>query len=119
MSDANVLTRREFTRESALAILTAATITITGCGDDDDATTNPSPSGNRSGTVSNNHGHVAVVTGAQITAANSIVVDIQGAATHPHTIELLTGQLRMIGMNAQVSVESTANDGHSHRVTFN
>ena len=69
--------------------------------------------------MSSNHGHVAIVTGAQITAANAIVVDIQGAATHPHIIEILTGQLRMIGMNAQVSVESTANDGHRHMVTFN
>jgi len=120
MSDDNFLTRREFTIESALAILTAVTVTITGCGDDDDSpTTTPSPSGNRIGTISDNHGHVAVVTGAQIAAANLIVVDIQGVATHPHSIELLTGQLRQIGMNARVTVESTSTEGHRHMVTFN
>jgi hypothetical protein len=119
MSDANVLTRREFTRESALAILTAATITITGCGDDDNATTNPSPSGTRTGTISANHGHRAEVMGAQITAANTILVDIHGTATHPHNIELLGSQLREIGMNMQVSTVSSTNDGHNHTVTFN
>jgi hypothetical protein len=120
MSDDNFLTRREFTIESALAILTAVTVTITGCGDDDDSpTTTPSPSGNRVGTISDNHGHVAVVTGAQIAAANIILVDIQGAATHPHSIELLTGQLRQIGMNERVTVGSTSTEGHRHMVTFN
>ena len=41
MSDENLLTRREFTVESALAMLAGVTITITGCGDDDNPTTPP------------------------------------------------------------------------------
>ena len=36
MSDENLLTRREFTVESALAMLAGVTITIAGCGDDDE-----------------------------------------------------------------------------------
>ena len=51
MSDENLLTRREFTLESALAILSAATITITGCGDDDDPGTAPSGQGSEVGTI--------------------------------------------------------------------
>ena len=35
MSDDTLLTRREFTVESALAMLAGVTITITGCGDDE------------------------------------------------------------------------------------
>ena len=35
MSDDTLLTRREFTVESALAMLAGVTITITGCGGDD------------------------------------------------------------------------------------
>ena len=41
MSDENLLTRREFTVESALAMLAGVTITISGCGDDDNATPAP------------------------------------------------------------------------------
>ena len=44
MSHDNLLTRREFTVETALAMLAGVTITISGCGDDDDdATPAPSP----------------------------------------------------------------------------
>jgi hypothetical protein len=123
MSDQNLLTRREFTLESALAILSAATITITACDGDDDnnnPTTSPTPqAGTRTGTVSANHGHTAQVTAAQITAANTISVDIRGNATHPHTIQLTGAQLTTIGANGQVSVVSTTDDGHNHTVTFN
>ena len=61
MSDENLLTRREFTVETALAMLAGVTITITGCGDDDDnGTTNPTPppsgGGGRTGTVSTDAG---------------------------------------------------------------
>jgi hypothetical protein len=123
MSD-DLLTRREFTLESALAILSAATITISGCGGDDDnnnnPTTNPTPqSTNRMGTVSANHGHVAEVTSAQITARNTITVNIMGQATHPHTIEVTGAQLTTISNNGQVVVTSTTDQAHNHTVTFN
>ncbi len=83
MSDQHLLTRREFTLESALAILAAATITITGCGDDDDnERTGPSGQG-EVGTISVNHGHTATITAAQITAGGALSVDIRGTATTP------------------------------------
>jgi len=121
MSD-DLLTRREFTLESALAILSAATITISGCGDDNNSnpTTNPTPqASNRMGTVSANHGHVAEVTSVQITARNTVSVNIMGTATHPHTIEVTGAQLTTIGNNGQVVVTSTTDNGHNHTVTFN
>jgi hypothetical protein len=122
MSEDNLLTRREFTVEWALAILAGATITISGCGDDDNSnpTTNPTPqSSNRMGTVSANHGHVAEVTSAQITARNTISVNIMGQATHPHTIDLTGAQLTTISNNGQVVVTSTTDQAHNHIVTFN
>ena len=125
MSEDNLLTRREFTVESAFAILSAATITITGCGGDDNnnnnsPTTNPTPqSTNRMGVISANHGHVAEVTSVQITARNMISVNIMGQATHPHTIELTGAQLTTIGNNGQVVVTSTTDQAHNHIVTFN
>ena len=41
MSHDNLLTRREFTVESALAMLAGVTITITACDDDNDPTPDP------------------------------------------------------------------------------
>jgi|SRR5688572_30662319 len=124
MSDENLLTRREFTLESALAILTAATITITGCGDDDDDDDNGTgPSGqpgSEVGTISENHGHTITLTSAQITPGTALVsLNIMGSATHPHTIDLTAAQVVSIGQNQRVSVTSTTNDGHNHTVTFN
>jgi VCBS repeat-containing protein len=122
MSDENLLTRREFTLEWALAVLAGATITITGCGDDDPGTTpspQPPPSGSEVGSVSANHGHSVFITQAQLTAGNSLALDIRGTATHPHTISLTAAQVVTISQNQQVSVISTTDDGHNHTVTFN
>jgi predicted small lipoprotein YifL len=60
MSEDNVLTRREFTIESALAMLATVAITITGCGDDSPPAA-PTPV-DRTGAVStdNNHTHPSV-----------------------------------------------------------
>ena len=61
MSDENLLTRREFTVESALAMLAGVTITISGCGGDDNATPAPTPTpppaADKTGTVSTDAGH--------------------------------------------------------------
>ena len=118
MPDEHFVTRREFTLESALAILGAATITITGCGDDDD--NGPGPSGQgETGTISANHGHTITITNAQITAGGALSLDIRGSATHPHTISLTAAQVTSIGQNQQVSVVSTTEELHNHTVTFN
>jgi len=116
-----LLSRREFTLESALAMLAGVTITISGCGDD---TTSPTPgpgggSGDVSGSVSANHGHFATVRAADITAANMLSLDIMGNATHPHTVSLTASQVQQIGARQRVAVNSTTNDGHDHTVTFN
>ena len=120
MSDDNLLTRREFTLEWALAVLATATITISGCSDSNDSNpTAPTQQGDAAGVVSANHGHVAVVTRAQMTSANAVAVDIRGQATHPHLIELTGSQLTSISNSGRVSVVSSTDEGHSHTVTFN
>ena len=116
MADENLLTRREFTVEWALAVLGAATITIS-CGDDPG--TGPSNSGDRTGAISANHGHVALVTATQLNSSNAIPVDIRGNATHPHLIELTVSQLQTISSGGRVSVVSSTDDAHDHTVTFN
>ena len=117
MADENLLTRREFTVERALAILSAATITIS-CGDDP-ATGPTTPGGDAQGSISANHGHVATVRASQFSSSSAIPVDIRGNATHPHLIELTVSQLQTIGGGGRVSVVSSTDDAHSHTVTFN
>ena len=125
----NTLDRREFTVAAVLAALSGVTITISSCGGSDTPTSNPTPpsptptptasSGDKSGTISGNHGHVAVITGAQLTTGGAISLDIQGQATHTHTVSLTAAEVTQISQGMQVAKASTTNDGHSHTVTFN
>ena len=120
------LDRREFTLQSAMAILSAATITISGCGGGSSPGPSPSPNpnpnpggGDVAGTIDGNHGHRAVISSAQLTAANSIQLGIRGDADHPHTVDLTAAEVTMIGARQRVSKTSTNDQAHSHTVTFN
>ena len=121
MSDDNVLTRREFTVESALAMLATVAITITGCGDDSPPTTPTPPAVDKTATVSTdaNHTHSAIVTAAQFTAGNAITVTLTGAATHTHTVALSQAELTQIRAGTRVQKTSTNDNNHTHTVTFN
>ena len=117
--DRDQITRREFTLESALAVLAGVTITISGCGDDDPPSS-PSPTpGSVTGTVSANHGHAAIIQAAQLMAGAMISLDIRGQATHPHTVNISATQMQSIAARTQVAIVSTNDDGHMHTVTFN
>lgn len=119
--------RREFTREAVIAILSAATITIVDCGGGS-SSPSPSPSpnpppaptpGDVAGAISGNHGHTAVVTAAEITAANAVTLDIRGTADHPHSLSLSAAEVGQIGQRQTVSKVSSNNSSHMHTVTFN
>lgn len=123
--------RRQFTLASAMAILSGVAITITsacgGGGSSPSSPSNPTPaptptpaaSGDKVGAISDNHGHSAVITGAQLTAGGALSLDIRGTATHPHTVALSATEIAAIAGNQRVSKSSSANDGHDHTVTFN
>src|SRR6187200_201147 len=91
--------RREFSRSAVIALLSSATITITDCGGGSEPTPIPSYV---AGSISANHGHEAVVTAAQITAANAVKLEIMGAATHSHSVELSAAEVGMIGARQTV-----------------
>ncbi len=117
MPDENLVTRRAFTLESVMAILAAAAITIAGCGEAD---LGPSPPpGDNEGLVSNNHGHRAIVTAAQLTSPNTVTIDMRYRATHNHTLTLTATELAAIAENGSVVKVSSTDDGHNHTVTFN
>ena len=118
--DTHVLTRREFTLESALAMLAGVTITVGGCGKSSSNPAGPSLNpGDVGGSISANHGHVATITAARITAAEALDLDIRGSADHPHTVQLTASQVQQIGARQRVSVLSTNVFAHDHTVTFN
>jgi len=129
--DDQLLSRRRFTRESVLALLSGVVITVTGCGSDSSSPTTPSTGdgggnggggGNAAGvngTVSANHGHIATVTDAQVDAGNEVSIDIMGNADHSHSVNLTGAQLTQIGNDELVMVTSTNSQAHNHIVTFN
>jgi hypothetical protein len=115
--------RREFTVASVMAMLSGVVITISGCGSSSTPSTPstpaPSPVSDVTGTVSANHGHSAIVTSARFTAGIGFSLDIQGTASHPHTVELSASELVQIRGGTRVAKDSSNNGGHSHTVTFN
>jgi hypothetical protein len=131
MQETKTLDRRQFTLAAALAALSGVAITITACGGG--YSTSPSGSGTGSsgggtgsggsgdkvGQISGNHGHSAVITGAQLSAGGALDLDITGQATHSHHVTLAGAEIASIAAGTRVSKESTSGDGHTHTVTFN
>lgn len=146
--------RREFTLEAALALLSGVAITISGCGTSEPGyptgggpnpqptptpTPTPTPSPSTSptpgtsptpspgptpvadevGSISSNHGHSARITGGQLSAGGALSLNIQGASSHPHVVDLSAAEVKAIAGGGRVSKASSTNSGHSHTVTFN
>ena len=115
---AAVLDRREFTVGTVLAMLSGVAITISeGCGSNDPAPTQTQT--DVSGSVSDNHGHTAVIAAARLTSPTSIALDITGSATHSHTVNLTDADVKKISERTRVTSISTTDLFHSHTVTFN
>jgi len=120
MKEAPTIDRREFSVKAALAILSGALITISGCSDDG-TPGEPSPlaEGDVAGVVSANHGHVAVITRAEIVSGNELALNIRGSADHTHTVTLTAAEIAQIGVGQPVMKQSSSEMDHEHTVTFN
>ena len=114
------LTRREFTLEAALAILAGCVITVSdsACGSSTSPTPTAAPPVDVNGVVAANHGHIAVITGAQITTGSAVSLDIRGTATHTHTVTVSQADLTALKIKQTVTSTSTTDSSHSHAVTF-
>lgn len=119
--------RRKFiSAAAALAMLGGAGITI-GCGSDPGTNPTPPPSppptGSKLGNVTDNHGHTATIQGAQLDAGGSITLNIQGGASHQHTVVVSATQAASIKAGTRVVIQSSSDEGllgaHTHSVTFN
>ncbi len=116
--------RRDFTVGALLAMLGGVSITISGCGkagsfpSSPSAPSTPEPVADKAGVISNNHGHVAVITSAQLTAASTLALSIQGTSSHNHMVELSSDEIGQIRAGRTIAKESSGTS-HTHMVTFN
>ena len=112
------LTRREFSLQAALALLSTCVITVSDCGGNK-TPTQPTPT-DVQGVISNNHPqpHTATITGAQIIAGQAIQLHIQGQASHDHTVDVSQADLSTLRNRQQVAKTSSTDANHSHTVTF-
>lgn len=124
MKKPDLESRREFNREAVMALLAVTTVTISGCGGGGSSSPNPAAPGgappNMTGAVSANHGHSAVIAGADIVAGNSVSLNIQGTATHVHLVALSATEITALRRGEEVAKQSTTGDTnqHVHTVTF-
>ena len=113
--------RREFTAGSIMALLGGITVTIAGCSSDSNPgnpTGNPG-TGDKAGSVSANHGHVATVSAAEIMAGNAVLLRIRGSGDHDHTLSLTADEVRAVGAGTRTAKTSSNDLAHDHIVTFN
>jgi hypothetical protein len=121
VDQSTTLTRREFTLDAALALLAGCVITVSTACDDDNGPTSASQgpvTTDVTGAISDNHGHSAVIMGAQITAGTAFDLQIRGTGDHPHTVSISQANLQALSNRQGVSVTSSTDNFHSHTVTF-
>jgi len=120
--------RREFALQAALLALSGVTITVSACGGGGGSpttgtppttTTPPASNNDEVGTISANHGHVAVITAAKLAEGTAIDLDISGTAGHTHHVQLSGDEVVQIRGGTRVTKTSSTDDGHNHDVTFN
>ncbi len=110
-------TRRQFL-QSTLSIAGGALI-LTGCAEDSSG--NPPADG---GTLTEvltaigaNHGHVLVVSLADVRAGAEKTYDISGSAGHAHSVTLTSADFDVIAEHGTLTLQSTTGSGHRHSVT--
>jgi len=129
MEEEKTLDRREFTLAAAMAALSGVAITISACGGGSSPTAStppptptpapPAAASDKTAVIGSNHGHAGTITAAQLTAGGVLSLNIQGTASHPHTVDLTAADISSVAASQRVSKESSSDNGHSHSVTFN
>ncbi len=127
----NTVDRRVFTGAAALALLGGASIVLSGCGTAPvgpdlsspgvplpSPSAAPDPAADKTGAISSNHGHLAVLSAAAIARGGGLTLDIMGQTLHTHAVTLTADEVGQIAAGGQVSRETTGRT-HTHTVTFN
>jgi hypothetical protein len=101
-----------------MALLAGVTVTITGCGSDNGAAPSP-PVSDRTGEVTNNHGHAVTITAAQQTSGGGVTLNIQGTGSHDHMLELTAAEVATIRAGMRLVKDCAMMRSHAHTITFN
>ena len=67
-------------------------------------------------TIAGNHGHVLVVSKADVAAGIDKTYNIQGVALHDHTVTVTAAQFAMLAANTSISTVSSPTV-HTHGIT--
>ena len=97
---------------------------LAGCGGDDgghlDGSTQRNCAMNGTTTmIASNHGHVIVVTAADVTSGADKTYDIMGTADHTHSVTITAADFAKLQSNANGTVMevSTVGNAHMHEIT--
>lgn len=105
----------------------AGAAVLAGCGGDDDGGGSDAAVATRSCTdngtsvaIAANHGHVMMVSAADVSAGVDKTYDITGSATHSHSVTVTAANFASLQSNpdGSVVVESTSGGAHTHTVTI-
>lgn len=116
------MTRKQFLRSLAGVGVTAVGVSaLAACGGDDGGKPDaPGASCTANGTtasIAGNHGHVLVVSAADVTAGADKTYDITGTAVHTHMVTVTAAMFTMLAANMTIMVISTTGSAHTHNVT--
>jgi hypothetical protein len=110
------ITRRQFVL-STLSIAGGALI-LSGC--EDDSSGNPPADGGTPTevltTIGANHGHVLVVSVADVQAAVEKTYDISGSAGHAHSVTVSAANFGALSDQGTLALQSTIGSGHNHSI---
>ena len=115
------MTRKQFL---GTVLGAAGAVALAGCGGDDGGHLDGSTQRNcamngTTTTIEGNHGHVLVVTAADVTAGADKTYDITGTAGHTHMVTITAADFAKLQSNANGTVMeiSTLTDAHTHDIT--
>jgi hypothetical protein len=108
------MTRRELVASLAGGALLVA------CGGDDGVSSDAGVSCTENGAnargadISQNHGHVLVISMADIAAGVERTYDIMGTSLHTHSVTITAEQFAMLQTNRSITATSSVTSAHSH-----
>ncbi len=116
-----MMTRKEFLRSVVGIGVGAASIAALGaCGDDGGSSTAdaaPAECTTPTNSITSNHGHVLMVSLADVNAGAAKTYDISGSADHGHNLTISAAQFQQIKDGQTLNLTSTSGGGHTHNVS--
>jgi hypothetical protein len=115
-----LMTRKEFF--GSLAALAGGIVVLAACGSGDNKGTDASSTAGNclangtAVTILTNHGHVMMVSKADVAAGVDKTYDIMGTADHTHSVTVTAANFATLATNQMVMQESTVTDAHMHGI---